>query len=101
MRSQYSRDITDQGTDIARQMSFRIEQGQDSVLSKSHRTYREAHISQMEVYAGKLLSKSPLDKSFNKGKGGHSDSSGSGPTLHVHRHACYEYVHNRSDGGEK
>ena len=42
MRAQYFRDITEQGVEAARQMSFLVEQGHDAVFSQSYRSAREA-----------------------------------------------------------
>ena len=48
MRDQYIRDITEQGVEIARQMSSLVEQGNDAVFSKSYRSARDALTSKME-----------------------------------------------------
>lgn len=42
MRSQYFKDITEHGVEMARQMSFLVDQGSDAVLSEVHRSTREA-----------------------------------------------------------
>ena len=49
MRAQYFRDITDQGVETARQMSFLVEQGHDAVFSESHRSAREALTTKIEI----------------------------------------------------
>ena len=41
MRAQYFREITEQGVEAARQMSFLVEQGHDAVFSESYRSARE------------------------------------------------------------
>lgn len=70
MRAQYFRDITEQGMETARQMSFLVEQGHDAVFSESYRSAREALASKMEVEAAKQLAKARIDRAAKKGKGG-------------------------------
>lgn len=74
MRAQYLRYIKEQVTDIARLMSFLVEQGQDAVLSESHRTSIEALTSKMEVEVSKQLSKALLAKATKKVKDVNSDA---------------------------
>lgn len=69
MRAQYFRDITEQGMDTARQMSFLVEQGHDAVFSNSYRTAREALNTKLEVEAAKQLAKARIEKA-KKGRGG-------------------------------
>lgn len=62
MRAQYFRDITEQGIEEARQMSFLVEQGHDAVFSESHRSARQALTSKLEVEAAKALAKRRLER---------------------------------------
>lgn len=62
MRAQYFRVVTEQGVEIARQMSLLVEQGHDPVFSNSYRTSHEAITSKLEIKAGKKLGKSRLER---------------------------------------
>ena len=73
MRAQYFRDITEQGVEAARQMSFLVEQGHDAVFSQSYRSAREALTSKLENEAAKMLAKARLEKAGGNWKAGSSD----------------------------
>lgn len=62
MRAQYFRDITEHGIEMARQMSFLVEQGHDAVFSESYRSARKALTSKMEIEAAKMLAKARLER---------------------------------------
>lgn len=76
MRAQYFRDVTDQGVEIARQMSFLVEQGHDPVFSESYRTAREALSSKLEIEAAKQLAKARLERAGSRAQSG----GGRGPS---------------------
>lgn len=77
MRAQYFRDITDQGVEIARQMSFLVEQGHDAVFSESYRTARDALNSKIEIEAAKQLAKTRLERARTRGQpAGPADPTG-------------------------
>ena len=70
MRVQYFREITEQGVEAARQISFLVEQVHDAVFSESHRSAREALTNKLEVEAAKMLAKARLEKATgNKNNG--------------------------------
>lgn len=73
MRAQYFREITEQGVEAARQMSFLVEQGHDAVFSESYRSARQALTSKLEIEAAKMLAKARLAKAT----GGKSTGTGS------------------------
>lgn len=83
MRSQYFRDITENGIEEARQMAFLVEQGSDAVHSNAYRSTREVLTGKLEVEAAKQLAKSRLERATKKGgktnnkkkKGGASDAA--------------------------
>lgn len=76
MRAQYFRDITEQGVEAARQMSFLVEQGHDAVFSESYRTAREALTTRLETETAKQLAKTRMEKvAGNKGTGGSSGAA--------------------------
>lgn len=78
MRAQYFRDITEQGVEMARQMAFLVEQGNDAVFSDSYRTARDALTSKMEVEAAKQLAKARLEKANgSRTAGGQTGAAGS------------------------
>lgn len=54
---------------------FFVKRGQDSVLSNSNRTAKEALISKMEAEAAKQLVKPRLANERKKGNGGNSDEA--------------------------
>ena len=70
MRAQYFRDITEQGVESARQMSFFVEKGNDAVFSKSYRSARDALTSMMETEAAKRLTKARLERASTRHGGG-------------------------------
>lgn len=67
MRAQYFSDVTEQGMDMARQMSFLVEQGHEVVLSQSYRSSREALTSKLETESGKQLAKARLQRARCRG----------------------------------
>lgn len=75
MRFQYFPNVTEQGTDIAGQVSFLVDQGKDAVSYESHRTVREALTSKMEVEATKQLAKARFVKEVKKRNVGNSDGA--------------------------
>lgn len=76
MRAQYFRDITEQGVEMARQMAFLVEQGNDAVFSEAYRTARDTLTTKMEVEAAKQLAKARLEKGART-TGGQAGAAGS------------------------
>ena len=66
MRAQYFRDITDQGVETARQMSFLVEQGYDAVFSESHRSAREALTTKIEIETAKQIAKARVERAAGR-----------------------------------
>lgn len=56
--------------EIARQMSFLVEQEKDAVFSGSHRTTKEALTSKIEIKSAKKLAKDLFFRASKKRKGG-------------------------------
>lgn len=69
MRTQYFKNRTEQGVDIAMQMSFLVEQNQDAVFSESHRSARTILTSKMESEAAKMIAKAMLERASTRGGG--------------------------------
>ena len=70
MRAQYFREITEQGVEAARQMSFLVKQRHVAVFSESYRTPREALTTKLETEAAKMLAKAHLERATgSKGVG--------------------------------
>lgn len=79
MRAQYLKDITEQVIEVARQMSFLVEQSQYAVFSESNRSARETLTAKIDVEAAKQLAKTRLrkaNKRKKKKKRGAVDSDG-------------------------
>lgn len=78
MRAQYFRHITEQGVEIARQMSFLVEQGNDAVFSKSYTSARDALTSKIETEAAKMLAKARVERASTRHGGGSGPSVSQG-----------------------
>lgn len=72
--AQYSKYAVDQGMELARQISFLAEQGQDPAFSQSYRSAWEALTSQLEVEAAKQLAKAHLKCARGKSQRGYHTS---------------------------
>ena len=66
MRAQYFRDLTEQRVEIARQLSFLVEQGHDAVFSESYRSARTALTAKMETEAAKMLAKARRERASSR-----------------------------------
>ena len=66
MRAQYFRDITEQGVETARQMSFLVEQGHDAVFAESHRSAREAITTKIEIEMAKQIAKARVERAAGR-----------------------------------
>lgn len=67
MHAQYFRDVTGQGVEIARQMSFLVEKEHDAVSSESYRSARTALTYKMEIEAAKMVATARLGRASSKG----------------------------------
>ena len=70
MRAQYFKDVTEHGVEMARQMSYLVEQSNDAVFSEAHRTARQALTGRIETEAAKVLAKARLEAVTKKKKKG-------------------------------
>lgn len=62
MRSQYFRDIKDQGGEEAWQLAFLVEQGHNIVDSTSYQAARDARTGKLETETSSQLTKLPMEK---------------------------------------
>lgn len=75
MRVQYVSDINDHGMEMARQMSFLVEQGHDAMFSESYRSARTSFTRKMEVEEAKRLAKDRIEKASGHRGGGRSGAT--------------------------
>lgn len=78
MRDQYFRDITEQGIEEARHISFLVEIGNKAVHSECYRSARDALTSKLEIESAKQFPQPGLEKATRKKKkGGTTDATDS------------------------